>query len=228
MAVYTRSGAFAEQYIRRNRPTTGWLGKMAERLREYGSLTENQIAATLRAIDELEEAAAAAYVAFAAGAKAQAAPAPELAEAPASALRPGVYTIDFDSGRWVTLRVLKSHNPRYPQPKLDLLTGPDNEVSFTSLGRIVGDRLHPWPDVGPLLQRPCVEQAVSILLRSDQQRLQIFGESYSRRTEVWEDDPENPGVRILTSVRCYRCGRTLTVPTSIKRGMGDDCAAKDW
>lgn len=227
MAVYTKSGAFVEAYIRRTRPTSGWLGKMAVKLREFGSLTENQIAASLKAIDDLEDAAAAAYVSYAAGVKAQAS-APEPVQASESALRPGVYTIEFDSGRWVTLRVLKSYNPRYPEPKLDLLTGPDNEVSFTSLGRIVGDRLHPWPGVRELLQRPLVEQAVSMLLRADQTRLQGFGEQYSRHTEVWEDDPENPGARILTSVRCYRCGRTLTVPTSIDRGMGDDCASKDW
>ena len=148
MAVYTKSGAFVESYIRRTRPTSGWLGKMAVKLREYGSLTENQIAASLNAINDLEDAAAAAYASYAAGVKAEAAPKIEpVPQASESALRPGVYTIEFDSGRWVTLRVLKSYNPRYPQPKLDLLTGPDNEVSFTSLGRIVGDRLHPWPGV---------------------------------------------------------------------------------
>src|SRR5947209_18821508 len=113
MAVYTKSGSFVESYIHRTRPTSGWLGKMAVKLREYGSLTENQIAASLRAIDDLEDAAAAAYERYAAGVKAQAAaPEPEPVQALASALRPGVYTIAFDSCRWVTLRVLKAHNPR--------------------------------------------------------------------------------------------------------------------
>lgn len=220
-------------FIRQDQPRYGFLAKMRT-LIEYGRmLTPAQIAAAADIIEERldDEYAVLLRQRFAPVLPEFEAPA-ALVAAPAADVPFGTYTIAFDSGRHVTLRVLKSHNPRYPAPKLDLLTGPDNEISFTSLGRIVDGTLRAWrtDEAQGLLDRPNVRRAVDALLGSDSDRRSVYGQAYSRQTEVWEEDPAHPGdpaYRILASVRCFKCGRTLTVPTSIENGQGPECILKD-
>lgn len=50
-------------------------------------------------------------------------------------------------------------------------------------------------------------------------------ERLARALEVLHKDPEEAGMAYaLRSGNCYRCGRTLTVPASIHRGLGPVCA----
>lgn len=42
-------------------------------------------------------------------------------------------------------------------------------------------------------------------------------------------DPEAAGLAYaMKENRCYRCGKELTVPASIHKGMGPECAKKNW
>lgn len=42
-------------------------------------------------------------------------------------------------------------------------------------------------------------------------------------------DPEKAGLAYaMKENRCYRCGKELTVPASIHKGMGPECAKKNW
>lgn len=55
--------------------------------------------------------------------------------------------------------------------------------------------------------------------------------SFKRQEEAFAvvaGDPAKAGeAYALESGRCFRCNRTLTVPASIHRGMGPDCAARE-
>ena len=52
----------------------------------------------------------------------------------------------------------------------------------------------------------------------------------SRQLEAWKiisSDPKGAGeAYALESANCFRCGRKLTVPVSIHRGLGPECASK--
>ena len=120
------------------------------------------------------------------------------------------FTVESEkSGDWRTYRLgLSKPNPRYPNPQymLALLAGPDNENDFVYIG-IVN------PDTGELR-----------LTRN------------SRRTEsspdvlifrwlmkhLFSDGLLNNG-KVHHEGKCGCCGRTLTVPESIERGIGPEC-----
>jgi hypothetical protein len=91
-----------------------------------------------------------------------------------------------------------------------LLTGSDNEHSYTYLGNL---RLTPHPHyehgrkstIGP--DAPGAKAIGWYLSR-------LLGDASVDGVEVWHE-----GV-------CGRCGRALTVPESVERGIGPDCAEK--
>ncbi len=100
-------------------------------------------------------------------------------------------------------------DPRYPASwYIFLLTGPDNEEDYTYLG-IMGEngnlkltkKSAYTTDSGPV-------RALAWTLY----RLAIAGVC--------------PGVEVWHASRCGRCGRTLTVPTSIETGFGPECSSK--
>jgi len=44
--------------------------------------------------------------------------------------------------------------------------------------------------------------------------------------EWFEKHPEHPALQVLLSRPCGRCGRTLTTPESVLRGLGPECAKR--
>lgn len=54
-----------------------------------------------------------------------------------------------------------------------------------------------------------------------------LAERAARLREMGRDEEADKVERILNAVgHCRHCGRTLTDPTSIERGVGSDCWAK--
>lgn len=91
---------------------------------------------------------------------------------------------------------------------VDLLTAPDNERSYTSLGWIKGGRFD-----------TCRWAKVSAAAHS----FRVFA-------RIWEISqsagPIPPALEVWHEGKCCRCGRTLTVPTSIASGIGPECAKR--
>lgn len=90
---------------------------------------------------------------------------------------------------------------------VSVMTGPDNEHSFTYLGTLTPDGLQFWHGrKSPILtSAPCAQAFAwfhrSVVLKADMSKV-----------EFWHEGA------------CGRCGRTLTVPESIERGIGPECA----
>lgn len=101
---------------------------------------------------------------------------------------------------------------------VSLLTGPDNTEwgDYTTIGRLQldpdGTRLRPADR--PLADdyataSPPVRGALWLLARVNDPSL------------PWGDD-----VELYHCGRCSRCGRTLTVPESLERGLGPECVRR--
>lgn len=90
-----------------------------------------------------------------------------------------------------------------------LLSGPDNESDFTYLGMIGQDKRFRLTKASRLPE----SSAPVFAFKSVFERL-TSGAALPSTIEIWHEG------------RCGRCGRTLTVPESIERGIGPECAEK--
>lgn len=126
-------------------------------------------------------------------------------------VQPGYYTIVFDEAAddRITLRV-RDHWDEAGKARgemvVDYLSGPENTRDYTGFAFLTPHgRNAMW----------------SIWKRyRDNGRL-------ARALEVLHKDPGEAGMAYaLRSGNCYRCGRTLTVPASVHRGLGPVCAGK--
>jgi hypothetical protein len=127
----------------------------------------------------------------------------------------GTYTVVFDGDEddYLTVRV----KPHWEEDRaargervLQYLAGPDNETSFAFAAFITRDgdlRVKRAFQGGAFEAR--VREAWSVLVAGDDETLAEARESYAKR-----------------SGRCALCGRTLTVPASLHRGLGPTCAGR--
>lgn len=150
------------------------------------------------------------------------------------ALQDGTYTIVFDGGfppandrleeefqekrrSYVTIRLETGKcqtqdgqkNFFFGKQIVSFLTGPDNENNFTGFAHLdENGGLHVWKKFREGNAVKKYEQALNILASQDIKGQGEAGLEYAMR-----------------SGRCYRCGRTLTVPASLHAGMGPVCRA---
>lgn len=116
----------------------------------------------------------------------------------------GTYTVVFADGDYRTLRVSDDFRPESPEGSqmVSFLSGPDNSSDFTGFAFLSGERLSVWKRYS---EDTAIVNAAKLLL------------------EDWE---EAGYAYALQSGNCFRCGRKLTVPASITRGLGPVCAEK--
>lgn len=120
----------------------------------------------------------------------------------------GTYTIETEDGHF-TFRLKEGSGKLSGKTIIEYLYGPDNELDFRAFGFMKADgTIQVWTrfrhnTVGTVR----VQQIAKALSTSD--TVEKAGQAYA-----------------LMSGRCRRCGRTLTVPASIHRGYGPDCAGK--
>jgi hypothetical protein len=121
----------------------------------------------------------------------------------------GTYTVVNDKAGWRrTLRFHKAQHGYFAgQVLVKLLTGSDNNNDYTAIGVCVPEGIKLFAKHIGLADKE-VGQALSLLVSSKEAQ-ELAGEMYA-----------------LESSNCYRCHRTLTVPASIHRGLGPDCAQK--
>lgn len=126
----------------------------------------------------------------------------------------GTYTIVLDeAGSYRTLRLFTPDEDtakRYNLPQgaqiAQYLSGADNDSSYTGFAFVFGSELRIWKRYQA--EAP-LTKALTILVSADKEQQIDYGAAYA-----------------MASKRCWRCGRTLTVPASLHRGMGPICAEK--
>lgn len=119
----------------------------------------------------------------------------------------GTYTVVLNErGDYRTLRVESAkHKPEGTQI-VGFLSGPNNERDFTDFAWLSGDRIGIWPR---FKHDSISAQALKVLAGATEDRRADMGTAYA-----------------IESGRCCRCGRELTVPASLLRGMGPECTKK--
>jgi hypothetical protein len=86
-----------------------------------------------------------------------------------------------------------------------VLTGPDNQRDYTYMGIVNAERNVIHSTRGS----------------------KVFGDSPSYKALTWFlQNTGDPRVEFRHEGRCGRCGRALTVPSSIDSGLGPECAGK--
>jgi hypothetical protein len=130
-----------------------------------------------------------------------------------------IFTIANDQGKWYTYRVdhkearteeFAGKGARtYPEAWfVKLLTGPSNDSDYTYVGILNCERVR-------LTQRsPYTEDSIPVRVFDFALRV-ILGKQALP-----------PGYSIHHEGRCGRCGRRLTVPSSIESGIGPECARR--
>jgi hypothetical protein len=130
-----------------------------------------------------------------------------------------VFTVSNPSGERYTIKVSKvdtdpsSSYYRADRPStwfVSVLTGPDNDHDYTYVG-VLNPRTY-----GVQLTRKSAYQADS----------RVYKVVCWALHRIWLGDTVPNGYSILHAGRCGRCGRTLTVPESIRSGFGPECAGK--
>lgn len=126
----------------------------------------------------------------------------------------GTYTVDMGDGSWVTLQIAPATWADGDDLRqVSFLEGPDNELAYRGFAFLKADgRVVVWRRFreGHGRQRAALE----LLLTGD------VAEAHRRfldRAEAYA----------LASGSCMRCGRTLTVPASLHRGLGPVCAQRE-
>ena len=90
---------------------------------------------------------------------------------------------------------------------VDVLTGPDNTADYTFAGTLTARGFRHSPKAGIGADAPAVR---AFAWAADR----LHGDALPAGLEVWHEG------------RCARCGRVLTVPTSIASGFGPECAGR--
>lgn len=120
------------------------------------------------------------------------------------------FTLEGKGLRW-TFQVAKSKDEERPAFFAKMLTGSDNESDFTYLGMLDPATKH------VRLTRASKMAADSVPVRAMDWAANLM---LTGRTS----DIERQGFRVLWASTCARCGRTLTVPSSIDSRLGPECA----
>lgn len=111
------------------------------------------------------------------------------------------------TGKHYTYKVNKGKKDGAPH-FVNLMTGPDNENSFTYMACIFEGKNLRWT------QKSCVP--------SDSAPFAAFRYVFERLLEGTEPS----GVEVYHSGRCGACGRKLTTPESVASGIGPICAGR--
>lgn len=120
----------------------------------------------------------------------------------------GTYTVTNPAGARRTIRIrtkLPQHtrNPDFVGRRLvEILTGPDNTSDYVGIG---------WLNEAPYARLAPFGKSNPRHVATIQTILNLFGEP-------------REGYEVLASTTCRRCNRVLTVPDSIKSGLGPECA----
>ncbi len=123
------------------------------------------------------------------------------------------WTVERPNGTHATFRFQRVEaSDRWPEATfVKLLTGPDNTSDFTYAGKL----------------DPFTEQVVTTAKSAWFEGTEPHRLLNRILLRVWQGDHEGyerHGYRTHHEGRCGRCGRKLTVPSSVESGIGPECA----
>jgi len=126
----------------------------------------------------------------------------------------GTYTVDMGDGSHVTLQLEPASFVKdRTTTTASFLSGADNELSYTGFAFVEQDgRVVVWRKFREGHGRQ--QAALQLLLTGD------VDEAHRRFLDMAE-------AYALQSGSCMRCGKTLTVPASLHRGLGPVCAGRE-
>lgn len=129
-----------------------------------------------------------------------------------------IFTIRSHTGNRYTYRITQADpNPNYPNSKpasfVKVLTGPDNNSDYTYLGMITQQE--------PTVVRCTKASAKSLVNGPSHKGLEWLLRQLMSGTSAWRARAE-----LFHEGRCCRCGRRLTTPESVERGLGPECFSK--
>lgn len=119
-----------------------------------------------------------------------------------------VFTVDNGKGQHYTYRIGHS-KPEQPL-FVGLLTGPNNEADYTYLG-IYNPESH--------------QVRLTAKSRYTEETAPVKVIRWAIK-QVVEGKPLPEGYSVKHEGKCCRCGRTLTTPESVERGIGPECWEK--
>lgn len=124
-----------------------------------------------------------------------------------------IFTVANPEGDHYTYRVdHKEASSEWPEAWfISLLTGPDNISDYTYLGKLN-------------VATGAVQLTKKSAYTDGSLPVKVIRWALRR---VWADDDMPDGYEVHHEGRCGRCGRTLTAPSSIDRGIGPVCARYD-
>jgi len=115
------------------------------------------------------------------------------------------FTVENGKGSHYTFKV------RQPKPEMphfvSLMTGPDNENSFTYMGILIP-------------QNGVVKLTAKSKCQNDSQPVKVAQWAFGI---VWNGKDMPEGYKIRHEGKCGCCGRKLTTPESLDRGIGPEC-----
>lgn len=118
----------------------------------------------------------------------------------------GTYTVVFENGDYRTLRVRTQDEFASFKPGvtlLDFLSGSNNERDYTGFAEVEANgNVKPWRRFADNVE---LREAVRVLVGDPRAAAAAYG---------------------IESEHCGMCGRKLSTPESLARGIGPDCAAK--
>ena len=119
--------------------------------------------------------------------------------APVFHVHPGIYTVVSPEGRRTFKVEVQASDAEFAPGKVivSFLSGQDNDGDYTGFAFLIGSELRVWGK----------HKGATELIRFAQQLVA---------------DPD----AALVAKHCARCGRTLTVPSSIASGYGPECGQK--
>jgi len=123
-----------------------------------------------------------------------------------------IFTVSNPAGQHYTFRIRGKESEQQVAPVFfaELLTGPNNTDDYTYLGILD----HRSGDVRLTKKSAYTADTLPVRVLTWAMRLTFDGK------------PEPAGYRLQHEGRCGRCGRVLTVPSSIESGIGPECATK--
>lgn len=129
----------------------------------------------------------------------------------------GTYTVVFNDGTHQTIKFEIPKKGVFEGRRIaSFLSGPDNETHFKGFAFIKdNNELVCWNSFQHYRVKDTVMQAVRVLYRAVKEN---GDEAFMQAGEEYA----------LRSGKCSKCGRKLTVPASIHRGIGPECAKKVW
>lgn len=140
----------------------------------------------------------------------------EQQEALPAPIRQGTFTVVFnnDPNDYETVRIKTQPLTSQFAPGRTIaqfLSGPDNTYRYSGFGFVNGTSVALWNRFKTGSEEIARKvRAVELVLGNEEARA-AAGEAYA-----------------MASGSCCVCGRKLTVPASLNRGMGPECASKGW